>query len=145
MERLIGLRVYAIWDTISGNIFYETSSDREIDPDLHELTDYFFDDKLSPKLSKTLKHKYKPSVYSPKDFMFIHVTNENKNSEAVIETIELHENGVIERTYYDINEPKNMIFITAFWWKSDQRVYIVAENSQSFGNVRALEMDIFIT
>jgi hypothetical protein len=57
MERLIGLKVYTIRDRISGNIFYETSSDREIDPDLHELTDYFFDDKLSPKLSKALKYK----------------------------------------------------------------------------------------
>jgi hypothetical protein len=66
--------------------------------------------------------------------MFIDITNENKNSEAVIETIELHENGVIEETYYDINEPKIMIFLTAFWWKSDQRVYIEAEDSQGFGN-----------
>ena len=91
----------------------------------------FVENNLLPK-GKT-PQRYRPSVYSPKEFSFIHITNRYDNYEPTMEVIELKTSGQIKRSYYALTDYKDVVFVTSFWWNYDENVYVFGEYKTGFG------------
>ncbi|CAG2166192.1 unnamed protein product, partial [Oppiella nova] len=140
MEALSGLTIYTIRDTISGETVYRMERNTRHKSLLHDINiKYFFESNLMPR---RLAQKYRPSVYIPSHYMFVHVMNKYRNFGPLIETIELRANGVIERSYYELTEPRDTVFVTSFWWELTQRVYIIGESTMGFGNAFLYELQM---
>ena len=140
LEKLKGLTVFVIRryrssDKVSYDVIHRIYRNGDLRPTVQTQQDVniqtFIESNLLPKRSL---QKYRPSVYSPKDFTFIHITNQYQNFGPLLETIQLQTNGVIERSYHELNEYKDIAFITSFWWTFDQKLYIIGEHKTGFGN-----------
>lgn len=137
MNLLSGLTIFSIVREFGPDkdqiaIFHRLRhSGRQTPESMREMEEYV-ESNLLPK-GKT-PQRYRPSVYSPNDFSFIHITNRYDNFEPIMEVIELKASGQIKRSYYALIQYKDVVFVTSFWWIYDENVYVIGEYKTGFGH-----------